>query len=84
LGLTYPPIQWLPRALTPGGKRPWSQAVQSPQSSAEFKNTWSYTSTLPIIFVGFCLIKQEVCLSGFLFSYAQEKQVGLWNRNELP
>jgi hypothetical protein len=26
-------------------KRPWSEADHSPQSSADVKNTWSYTST---------------------------------------
>jgi hypothetical protein len=31
-----------------GVKRPWSETDRSPPSSAEVKNTWSYTSTTPI------------------------------------
>jgi hypothetical protein len=31
-----------------GGKRLKREAYRSPPSSAEVKNTWSYTSTLPI------------------------------------
>jgi hypothetical protein len=30
-----------------------------PPSSAEFKNVWSYTATLPYTFVAWCLIKQK-------------------------
>jgi len=43
LGPTQPPIQWVPGAL--------SLAVKLP-SSAEVKNAWSYTSTLPTRFRG--------------------------------
>jgi hypothetical protein len=45
---TQPPIQWIPGALSLGVKRPVRQADHSPPSSAEVKNTWSYTSTPPI------------------------------------
>jgi hypothetical protein len=48
LGLTQAPIQWVPGALTLGIKRPGRVAEQSPPSSAEVKNEWSYTSTLPV------------------------------------
>jgi len=42
------PIQWIPRALSLGVKRPEREAGHSPPSSAVFKNAWSYTST-PLI-----------------------------------
>jgi len=43
LGPTQPPIQWVPGALSLGIK-----SDQSPPSSAEDENAWSYTSTLTI------------------------------------
>jgi hypothetical protein len=48
LGPTQPPIQWAPGALSLGVKRPGREADHSPPSSAEAKNAWSYTSTLPV------------------------------------
>jgi hypothetical protein len=48
LGPTQPPIQWVPGALSLGVKWPGREADHSPPSSAEVKNAWSYTSTLPI------------------------------------
>jgi hypothetical protein len=48
LGLTQPPIQWVPEAPSLGVKRPVGEADNSPPSSAEVKNAWSYTSTPPI------------------------------------
>jgi hypothetical protein len=48
LGLTQPPIQWVPGALTPGIKLSGCEACEahhSPPSSAEVKNAWSCTST---------------------------------------
>jgi hypothetical protein len=44
---TQPPIQWAPGVLSLGVKRPGREANHSPPSSAEIKNAWSYTSTLP-------------------------------------
>jgi hypothetical protein len=38
LGVTQPPIQWVPGALPPGVKRQRREADQSPPSSAEVKN----------------------------------------------
>jgi len=52
LGPTQPPVQWLPRTLTTGVKRPRREADHSPPSSAEVKNERSYTSTYPIILHG--------------------------------
>jgi hypothetical protein len=37
LGLTQPPTQWVPRALSPGKKRPGREADHSPPSSIEVK-----------------------------------------------
>jgi hypothetical protein len=45
---TQPPIQRVPGALSLGVKRPGREADHSPPSTAEFKNAWSYTSTLPV------------------------------------
>jgi len=50
-GLTQPPIQWVPRLLPRGVKRPGHEADYSPPSSAEVKNTWNYTSTPPYAFI---------------------------------
>jgi hypothetical protein len=48
LGLTQPPIQWVLGAVSPGVKQQEREADHSPTSSAEVKNSWSYTSTHPI------------------------------------
>jgi hypothetical protein len=44
LGLTQPPIQWVPEARSLGIRRPVCEADHSCSSSAEIKNAWSYTS----------------------------------------
>jgi hypothetical protein len=41
----------------PGVKRPGREADHSPQSTAEIKNAWSYTSTPQYIFMVWCLVK---------------------------
>jgi len=48
---TESPIQWVLGAVSPSVKRPGREADHSPPSSAEFKNAWSYTSTLPYVFM---------------------------------
>jgi hypothetical protein len=45
LGHTQPPIQCVPRALSPGVKRSGREADHSPSTSAEVKKTWVYTTT---------------------------------------
>jgi len=50
LGLTQPPIQWVPRALIPWVKRPKREANHPTPSTAEVKNAWSYTSTPQYVF----------------------------------
>jgi hypothetical protein len=42
---TQPPIQWVPRALSLGVKRPGRKVDHSPPTSAEVKKMWIYTST---------------------------------------
>jgi hypothetical protein len=58
LGLTQPPIQWVPANLSLGVKRPGREAHHSPPSSAEVENAWSSTSTPP------------VCLHGVVFIWS--------------
>jgi hypothetical protein len=48
LGPIQPPTQWVLGALSLGEKRPGRETDHSNPSSAEVKNAWSYTSTLPI------------------------------------
>jgi hypothetical protein len=51
LGLTQPPIQSLPGALSSGVKRPGREADHSPPTSAEVMKTWVYTSTPSYVFM---------------------------------
>jgi hypothetical protein len=51
LGPIQPPIQWVPRALSPGVKRQGREAHHSYQTSAEVKNILIYTSTPPYAFM---------------------------------
>jgi hypothetical protein len=46
--LLYNGYRW---TLSPGIKRPGREADYSPQTSAEVKNTWIYTSTPPYAFI---------------------------------
>jgi hypothetical protein len=48
LGPTQPRIQRVPGALSVRVKWPGREADNPPPSSAEAKNVWSYTSTLPV------------------------------------
>jgi hypothetical protein len=48
LGLTQPPIPWVPGALSLRVKQPGREADHSPPSTAEVTIAWSYTSTPPI------------------------------------
>jgi hypothetical protein len=49
LGTNQPTLQWVPRALSTGVKRPRSL------SNAEVKNMWIYTITCPCVFTADCL-----------------------------
>jgi hypothetical protein len=46
-------------ALSLGVKRPEHEADHSPQSSAEVKNAWNYTSTPQCVFMAWCLVKDR-------------------------
>jgi hypothetical protein len=50
LGSTRPPIQWVPRAFSPGVKRQGHEADHLAAASAEVKKMWIYTSTPPYAF----------------------------------
>jgi hypothetical protein len=47
LGSTQPPIQRMPGALSAGVRRPEREVDHSPETSAEIKKMWLYTSTPP-------------------------------------
>jgi hypothetical protein len=46
-----PPIQWVTDALPPGIKQMEREAGLSVPASAEVKKAWSYTSTVPYVFI---------------------------------
>jgi hypothetical protein len=52
LGRIEPPIQWIPRALSLGVKRPGREADHSHPTSAGVKIIWIYTFIFPIRFHG--------------------------------
>jgi len=54
-----PPVQWILGVLTLVIKQPGHEADYSPQFSAEIKNVWSYTSTIPYVFMAWCLVKHS-------------------------
>jgi hypothetical protein len=66
LGPTQPPIQWVPGALSLGVKRLGREADHSSPCSADFKNAWSYTSTLQYVFMVWCLVKHR---DNFTFTF---------------
>jgi hypothetical protein len=49
--------------------RPGREADISPPSSTKVKNAWSYTSTLPYVFVVWCLIKVYVFMMWHLVKH---------------
>jgi hypothetical protein len=48
LGLTQPPIQWMPEALSPRTKQQWRD-----------QEWWNYTATPPYVFMTWCFIKHR-------------------------
>jgi hypothetical protein len=50
---------------------PGREAKHLPQSSAEVKNSWSYTFTHPIYLNGVVIIKLEICLQVMVLCSAQ-------------
>jgi hypothetical protein len=51
LGATQPHVQWITGALSLWVKWPGCEADHSHPSSAEVKNTWSYNSIPPYVFM---------------------------------
>jgi len=49
------PVKWVPGALSLQVKRPVREADHSHPCSAQVKNAWSYTSTVPIRLYGMVL-----------------------------
>jgi hypothetical protein len=78
LGPTQPPIQWVPKTLSPGVKRTGCEADHSPPTSAERKNTWTYTSTPPYAFMVYCLISYAQGQLYLYLSMALQPFVGPW------
>jgi hypothetical protein len=67
LGTTQPPIQWvLLGAVSLGVKLPGREADNSPSSSAEVTNAWSYTSTPQYVFIAWCFVKHS---DNFTFTF---------------
>jgi hypothetical protein len=56
LGSTQPPIQWVPRAISPVVKRQVREGDHLPPASVEVKKMWIYTSTSPYVFMALWLI----------------------------
>jgi len=56
-GPIHPPIKFVAGALSKGGKQPGHEADHSLPSSAEFNNTWSYTSTPQYVSRAWCFVK---------------------------
>jgi hypothetical protein len=59
LGPIQPPIQWVPGALSFGVKVLVREADNSPPSSVEVKNAWSYASTPQFAFMESCSVKVQ-------------------------
>jgi hypothetical protein len=67
---TQAPVQSLSEALSPSLKRPGREADHSLPSSADIKNTWSYTSTPSYAFMVGCLVNKAQGLISFAFVYS--------------
>jgi hypothetical protein len=60
------PIQFVPRTIFLGVKRPRREADHSPPTIAEVKNKWISTSTPPYVYMVWCLISYaqgQLCLT---------------------
>jgi hypothetical protein len=56
---TQPPVQWVVGALFLEVEWPNLKAYHQPLSSADVKNTWSYTSIQSYIFMVWCLLEAQ-------------------------
>jgi len=66
LRFIQPPIEWVAGALSPGAKRPGSEADHPPPYSSKVKNTWSYTSPSQYIFNAVFNWVQDVFVASYL------------------
>jgi hypothetical protein len=73
MGPTRPPIQWVPGTLYLGVKRQECGADQSPPSSTEVKNAWSYTLFPQYAFMAWRSVKVQEQLYLTLHKKEQEK-----------
>jgi hypothetical protein len=64
LGPNNPPIQWVLGVPSLGIKRLKREADHLPPSSAENKNVWIYSFTLPHIFIAWYLVTYRIYLHG--------------------
>jgi hypothetical protein len=64
---TQSPIQWVLVSFFPREKRPGREADQSPPSSAEVKNAWSYTSNSQYVCMARCLVKHRDNFTFYLY-----------------
>jgi hypothetical protein len=60
-------IQWVTGTISLGVKRQGREADHSPQSSAEVKNVWSYTSAPQYTFMAWCLVKHRDKFTFYLY-----------------
>jgi hypothetical protein len=72
LGLTQPPIQWVPGALSLGVERLGREADHSPQSRAEVKNSWSYTCIPQYVFKVRFLVKHRQIYFPLLYIFMRQ------------
>jgi hypothetical protein len=59
LRATQPPIQWVLRVLSLGIKWTGYEADHTPPSSAKVKKEWSFSSTLPYVYMAWCVVKHK-------------------------
>jgi hypothetical protein len=78
LGPTQFPIQWVPRALSLGVKRPGCEPDHSPPHSAEVTNAWNCTSAPQYVFMVWCLVKHSENFT-FFIKYEDGGSSGLRN-----
>jgi hypothetical protein len=73
-------------------KRPGREPDHSPPLSGEVKNAWSYTSTLPYVFMAWYLVKHRdnfllylTCVLTFMRTYVHEgRWKGSWTGGSAP
>jgi hypothetical protein len=60
LGLNQSPIELILATLSSGAKLPGYEADNSPPSSTEVKDKWSYTSILSYALMAWCLSTETI------------------------